>query len=137
MKRIVFCILMLCLLASSCVPRAAPRTENADEELVRILSERGITGGTIYSRAADAECSLTDAMLERLFFGSNTEDLRYVRSMALYTSGRMNEGEIFVLELYDLSHKEAVRRLLSYRAEKKENAVLSENGVYLYLLCEP
>ncbi len=104
-------------------------------ELQRILYEKEISDGVIYSDRDGSQRPLTDAMIDRIFFDMNTDDLRYVRSMALFVTRRFSDREILVLELYDPSHSRTVESLLLRRAEKKENAVLSRNGVYLYLMC--
>ncbi len=136
MKRMICFLLTLLFSASACAPVFERKTRCAEEELSYILEEKGIAEGIVYSTSRDAAYPLTDAIMERLFLGANREDLCFVRSAALYVSRRFTEKEIFVLELYDRSHLEAVKKLLMRRAEKKENAVLSDHGVYLYLICE-
>ncbi len=132
MKRMTVLLLTALMLFSSC---SRTETRCARDILEEILTEFPQEDGFLYSDPAEDGLFLTDAMCERLFFDANLSDFRYVRSMACYFSRRYGEGEILILELYDLSHRDAVTALLSRRAEKKENAVLFTNGVYLYLIC--
>ena len=133
-KLLCFTLIIICIF-SSCLPSLSKETRNADEILEAVLAEYGIEDGYCYSTRKDAKHPLTDTFLERMFFGARRSVLRYVDSMAVYCSRRYNEREIIVIELYDVSHQKAVMALLLERAEKKENAVVFSNGVYLYLLC--
>ncbi len=133
MKRFLIFLLAWVFVLTAC--ETGKREERCAEDIMAaIFSEFPLSDGYIYSNARDAELVLSDAMLERLFAGARLEDLRYVKTMAVYLSARYSEGEIFIMELYDISHMHAVKSLLKKREEKKENAVLVTNGVYLYLI---
>ena len=135
MKRFLLFLLILTFLFGSCKTTFLKEEKHAEEVLNEILMEFSIDDGIVYSDERDAKYPLTDEMLERLFWGTDLGDLRYVSSVAVYFSRRFYEDEIFVFELFDISHQKAVMKLLSRRAEKKENAVLFANGVYIYLIC--
>ena len=100
-----------------------------------VMLEFEIEDGYLYSRDAMAEYPLTDAMLERAFFGASLEDLCYAESMAVYFSGRFCDHEIIVIKLFDMSHRKAVASLLVKRADLKENALVYACGNYVFLIC--
>lgn len=129
------CLLLAASLIFSGCGAPSDEGRGALAELCRIFSQTEASDYVIYGTEENAGRPLTDAMLERLFCGANLGDLCYVRSMALCVSRRFSDREIFVLELYDPSHRQTVKKMLSHRAEKKKDAVLLENGVYLYLIC--
>ena len=111
------------------------REPTADALLRDVMCDFGIADGYLYVRDALAEHPLTDAMLERMFLGASLEDLRYVKSMAAYLSGRLCEKEIIVIELFDMSHRKALTSLLTKRADLKDGALVYAQGNYVYLLC--
>ncbi len=119
----------------SCSVPFREENKRADVVLQGILSAFSISDGFLYHDGEDAEHPLTDAMLERMFAGEKLDDLSYVRSMAVYFSRRYHARELLVFELYDMSRRGAVMKLLEKRARKKENAVIFANGVYVYLIC--
>ncbi len=135
MKRGICILIAMMVCFSSCKSQIFPETKRADEVLQTILSEFSVDEGYLYSDALEAERPLTDAMLERMFSGADLADFRYACSMAVYFSKRYSEHEIIVIELFDMSHRGAVEALLRKRMEKKENAVVISNGVYVYLIC--
>jgi hypothetical protein len=94
-----------------------------------------ITDGYVYGKCEGETHFLSDAMLERMFMGADLADLCYVESMAVYFSRRFSEREILVIVLFDMSHREAIVALLEKRANRKENALVSTNGRYVYLVC--
>ncbi len=135
MKRFFLLLFVTVFLFSSCSVPFSTETRSAEAILNAVLTEFSISDGFYYSDAEDAAHPLTDALLSRMFMGKRLDDLRYVRSMAVWFSRRYREGEIIVIELFDRSHQRAVMALLSTRAGQKENAVLFANGAYLYLVC--
>ncbi len=118
----------------SCAP-ARREGRSAYAILQELLSAFPMGDGYCYGTVSDAEKTLTDEMVARLFLDMRVEDLRYVEEMAVYLTKSFREGEIIVMKLFDPSHAGAVMSLLKRRAEKKENAALLQNGVYLYLIC--
>ncbi len=118
----------------SCIP-ARQESRSAYAILQELLSVFPMGDGYCYGTASDAKETLTDEMVTRLFLDMRAEDLRYVEEMAIYLTKSFREGEIIVMKLFDPSHAKAVMSLLKRRAEKKENAALLQNGVYLYLIC--
>lgn len=135
MKRILCCFLAAVIIFSSCSRPFSFEAKSAEEVLCEIMKEFSITDGYIYSSGEEAEHPITSAMLERMFFGTALDDLRYAESMAVYFSRRFSEREIIIIELFDMSHRKAVMALLTKRAEKKENAIVQANGNYVYLIC--
>ncbi len=135
MKRCFIILLCLSFFVSSCSVPFREEAKRAEVKLQDILSAFSISDGFVYHNGEDAEHPLTDAMLERMFMEARLDDLSYVCSMAVYFSRRYHAWEIIIFELYDMSHREAVMKLLEKRARKKENAVVFANGVYVYLIC--
>ncbi len=131
MKQVCLLLLILALILCGC--HKVQNKGSAPEILDEVLGEVPLSEGYVYVRDGTQK-TLTDAMLARLFPDARLDDLCYVKSMALYLSGRFCEDEILILELYDPSHGEALLALLKKRSEKKENAVLYADGVYLYLI---
>ncbi len=128
MKRMLLLLVAL-FVFSSCGKVA--RETRSPETLVTLICERfSLADGYAYT-----EKTIEDAMLSRMFSGMRTEDLCYVRRMGIYLAKGFSREEVIIFELYDKAHGDAVKRLLAYRAEQKENAVLFQNGVYLYLIC--
>ncbi len=135
MKRILLICLCPIIFLSSCSVPFSKENRRAEVILEEMLMQFSICDGFLYQKTGDAEHPLTDAMLTRLFEGADLADLRYVASMAVFLSRRYRSTEIMIIELYDISHRDALQKLLEKRAKKKENAVVLTNGVYLYLIC--
>ena len=134
MIRFVCCFLMILAFFSSC--GVSSFESSSSEELLRdIMICFQTEDGHLYSRDEKARYPLTDAMLDRMFFGASLEDLRYVESMAVYFSGRFCDHEIVVVELFDMSHRKTIASLLTKRAELKEHATVYAQGNYVFLIC--
>ena len=134
MLRYVCVFLIIVMIFSSC-GNAYTQSVSADVLLQEVMIRFDINDGYLYSRDTMAEYPLTDAMLERIFFGTSLDDLCYAESMAVYFSGRFCDHEIIVIELFDMSHRKAVASLLTKRADLKENALVYMRGNYVFLIC--
>ena len=123
MKRFLLILLGFSVLLVSC---GTPVQEKGDAYQVveKIMTHFELADGVLYSDREDADYFLSDSMLDRMFSeGYGLPEFEYVVSCAAYFSRRFSEEEIVVLKL--------CRR----RAEKKENAVVYADGVYVYLIC--
>ncbi len=132
-----FCaLLILCaVFLTSCAP-VFSADESAAEKLYAVLAEFSLTEGAVYSTEDNEDYLFTDAMAERMFFwGRDISSLSHAHSMAVYVSRRFSSEEIVVAKLYDLSHRDEVEALFLIRAEKKKNAIVFCDGVYVYLVC--
>ena len=125
---------MILVLFSSCGD-ASVHNPSSEELLREITIHFQKEDGNLYIRDEKAAYPLTDAMLERTFLGASLEDLRYVKSMAAYFSGRFCDHEILVIELFDMSHRKTIVSLLTKRAELKEHAMVYAQGNYVFLIC--
>lgn len=137
MRKFLIFLFLLLVVFSSCgqKPQHSKKGE-AEEILTDVLSCFGITDGYVYSSRPLAEYPLTDALLARMFpERGDTEDLVCVYSAAVYFSKRFCEDEIIIFELCDISERDKIVSLLQKRANKKENAVVLSDGVYVYLIC--
>ncbi|MBQ8497868.1 MAG: hypothetical protein IJ489_10510 [Clostridia bacterium] len=135
-KKLMIVLLIFSLLFVSCVPQKKMQKGDAQTVLEDILVQFGLENGALYSEKNDAQYRLTDALLARMFnHTGDLADFAYVDSAAVWFSRRFNEKEIVVLRLCDLSHQRELLRLLTERAQKKENAVAFANGIYVYLIC--
>ena len=137
MRKFLLFLFTILFLLVSCGSDALSSTKGEAEEILRdVLSQFQITDGSVYSTALSAEHPLTDALLARLFpERGDTEDLYCVRSGAAYFSKRFSKDEILIFELYDISNRDKIVALFRKRANKKENAVVLSDGVYVYLIC--
>lgn len=134
-RRFLIGFLALSLVFTSCVSPHKTLEGDATAVLEEILMQFPMPEGMIYSDRAEAAYPLTDALLARMFPDTgDMADFAYVVSVAVCVSRRFSDGEITVLELCDLSHREELKRLLKKRADKKENAVVFTNGVYVFLI---
>lgn len=132
--------MMLLLIAAvflvSCTSSPLSDKGDAEQVLHGLLSHFDLPSGIVYSSAGGAEYPLTDSLIERMFSdGYGVPEFQYVVSCAAYFSRRFTEHEIVVIKLCDRSHREEVMNLCRRRAEKKENAVVYADGVYVYLVC--
>lgn len=135
MKRFLLILLGFSVLLVSC---GTPVQEKGDAYQVveKIMTHFELADGVLYSDREDADYFLSESMLERMFSeGYGLPEFEYVVSCAAYFSRRFSEGEIVVLKLCDKSHREELMKLCRRRAEKKENAVVYADGVYVYLIC--
>ncbi|MBQ3490676.1 MAG: hypothetical protein IJA86_08810 [Clostridia bacterium] len=132
----LLCFLIFLMFVSCGFHGSTTKKGDAEDILGDILSSFRITDGNVYSNRPLSEYPLTDALLARMFpERGDTEDLFCVRSAAVYFSKRFCENEIIVFELYDISGRDKIVSLLQKRANKKENAVVLSDGVYVYLIC--
>ena len=134
MKRFFCCLLVVLIILTSC-DESPSQHKSAEMLLHEIMEEFSIEDGYVYSDEMGAAQPLTDVMLERIFFGAMLDDLRYAKSVAVYFSRRFSEQEIVIIQLYDIAHRKTIMALLNKRAEKKENAIVSSQGNYVYLIC--
>lgn len=110
--------------------------DSAAEKLYAVLTEFSLTEGAVYSTEENEDYPFTDAMAERMFFwGRDISALSHAESTAVYVSRRFSSEEIVVVKLYDFSHRDEVEALFLSRAEKKKNAIVFCDGVYVYLIC--
>ena len=134
-----FRVLLLILTAVFLVSCASPLSEDrgdAEQVLRKILSRFELPCGVVYSDAENAEYPLTDSLIERMFSdGHGVLAFEYVTSCAVYFSRHFTEHEIVVIKICDRSHREEVMNLCRRRAEKKQDAVVYDDGVYVYLIC--
>lgn len=136
MRKFIIFLFLIGFLFISCTPSDPLKKGNAEEILRDVLNQFQMTDGTVYSRGLTAENPLTDSLLARMFpERGDTEDLCYVRSAAVYFSKRFSDEEILIFELHDISGREKIVALFQKRANKKENAVVLSDGVYVYLIC--
>lgn len=132
-----FCaLLILCaVFFTSCSPIFSA-DDSAVEKLYTVLTEFSLTEGAVYSTEENEDYFFTDAMAERMFFwGRDISALSHAESTAVYVSRRFSSEEIVVAKLHDLSHRDEVETLFLSRAEKKKNAIVFCDGVYVYLVC--
>ncbi len=135
-RNFFLCCLLSLFFVSCGFQGGTSKKGDAEDILREVLSSFGITDGSVYSNRPLAEYPLTDALLARMFpERGDTEDLFCVRSAAVYFSKRFCDDEIIVFELFDISGREKIVSLLQKRANKKENAVVLSDGVYVYLIC--
>lgn len=137
MRKFLIFLFLLLFVFSSCGQNIShSKKGDAEDVLADVLSYFGIEDGYIYSTRPLAENPLTDALLARMFpERGDTEDLICVYSAAVYFSRRFCEDEIIIFELCDISERDKIISLLKKRANKKENAVVFSDGVYIYLIC--
>lgn len=127
--------LLLTAFLTACAPSFAAK-ESASEKLSAVMSAFDLAQGTVYSTDADAVYLFTDAMAERMFFfGRDISALSHAESTAVYVSRRFSGEEIVVMKLCDPSCRDEVERLFLLRAQKKKNAIVFHDGVYVYLIC--
>lgn len=135
MRKWMSVFLLFTIFLTACAPSFSEK-ESAAEKLSAVLDEFDLTSGTVYSTDMDAEYPFTDAMAERMFFfGRDISALSHAESTAVYVSHRFSAEEIVVMKLCDPSHRDEVERLFQLRAEKKKNAIVFHDGVYVYLIC--
>lgn len=134
MKKLSVFLALALFFLTSC--GSVPRERGTAEAALRdILARFGMEDGVIYGDG-EGEEPLSDGMLASLLCeGGASSYLRYVESRAVYFSRRFSPHEILVLRLSDKSHRQEAVTLLRRRAEKKKNAVVYADGVYVFLLC--
>ena len=136
MKFRILLLMIAAVFLVSCTASPWEDRGDAEQVLCGLLSRFELPAGVVYSGAQGAEYPLTDSLIERMFSdGYGVPAFQYVVSCAVYTSRHFTEHEIVVAKLCDRSHREEVMNLFRRRAEKKENAVVYADGVYVYLIC--
>lgn len=132
MRKLWILVLLLVCMLTSCIGSDAHGS--AKEAVESVLMHFHITDGVVYGDS-DEQYRLSDSMLSLMFDGDSLPEFEYVESCAAYFSRRFSQHELVVLRLYDMSHREELAALCKRRAEKKENAVVFYDGVYVYLIC--
>lgn len=136
MKKLCLLLILACSLTACGLSLPRKQTGSASQIMSELLSVFTLEEGFVYESDPNAELSLTDSLLARMFpDDGDTADLFCVVSAAVYFSKRFSEHEILIFKVCDLSHTEDITRLLQKRARKKENAVVIADGVYVYLIC--
>ena len=126
---------MCAVLFTSCAPVFSV-DDSAAEKLYAVLAEFSLTEGAVYSTEEKEDYPFTDAMAERMFFwGRDISALSHAQSTAVYVSRRFSSEEIVVVKLRDRSYRDEVEALFLIRADKKKNAIVFCDGVYVYLVC--
>ena len=135
MRKFLSLWLLCAVLFTSCTP-AFSADDSAAEKLYAVLAEFSLTEGAVYSTEENEDYPFTDAMAERMFFwGRDISALSHAQSTAVYVSRRFSSEEIVVVKLRDRSYRDEVEALFLIRAEKKKNAIVFCDGVYVYLVC--
>ena len=135
MRKFLSLWLLCAVLFTSCTP-VFSADDSAAEKLYAVLAEFSLTEGAVYSTEENEDYPFTDAMAERMFFwGRDISALSHAQSTAVYVSRRFSSEEIVVVKLRDRSYRDEVEALFLIRAEKKKNAIVFCDGVYVYLIC--